>query len=136
MELLIWREQLRRIFIDNWGMGRRVTTCPGSVESCPLGLCGDSGGGFQTPPLKLLHKIQDGIQSIYTLSFTHLRNLFIFKNHTVYMNDKSKPRICFEITDDQRKRALKTIPRSFNLSEKLRSALDKVMDGLETEKEE
>jgi len=47
------------------------------------------------------------------------------------MNDKSKPRICFEITYDQRERALKIIPRSFNLSEKLRIALDEIMDGLE-----
>ncbi len=49
------------------------------------------------------------------------------------MNDKSKPKICFEISEEQKERVLKTLPRDFNLSEKLRLALDKVMDELETE---
>ncbi len=50
------------------------------------------------------------------------------------MNNEPKPRICFEITEEQKERALKTIPRGFNLSEKLREALDEIMDELEKEK--
>jgi hypothetical protein len=45
------------------------------------------------------------------------------------MENKSK--ICFEISDEQKERALNIIPRGFNLSEKLREALDGIMDGLE-----
>lgn len=50
------------------------------------------------------------------------------------MNDKpNKPKICFEISEEQKDRALKILPRDFNLSEKLRIALDDVMDELEKE---
>jgi hypothetical protein len=48
---------------------------------------------------------------------------------------ENKPKICFEITDEQKERALKIIPRGYNLSEKLRIALDGIMDGLEKEEE-
>jgi hypothetical protein len=44
---------------------------------------------------------------------------------------ETKPKICFEITDELKERALKAIPRGFNLSEKLRDALVEIMDKLE-----
>ncbi len=48
------------------------------------------------------------------------------------MNDKpNKPKICFEISEEQKDRALKILPRDFNLSEKLRVSLDGIMDKVE-----
>jgi len=40
-----------------------------------------------------------------------------------------KPRICFEITREQNE-IIKELPRSFNLSEKLREALDNILASI------
>ena len=41
----------------------------------------------------------------------------------------AKPKICFEITNEQNK-IVKELPRSFNLSEKLRDALTNILDSM------
>lgn len=46
------------------------------------------------------------------------------------MNNKPKPSVRFEITEAQ-KIKVDALPRSVNLSEKLRIALDDILDGLE-----
>lgn len=38
----------------------------------------------------------------------------------------SKPKVCFEITEEQNIE-IKTLPRTFNLSEKLRGALQTIL---------
>jgi len=49
------------------------------------------------------------------------------------MNNKPKPSVRFEITEEQNTK-VKALPRSFNLSEKLRIALDDILDGLEDQR--
>ncbi len=42
-------------------------------------------------------------------------------------------KVCFQVTEEQHQK-VQGIPRSFNLSEKLRIALDKILDRYEKEK--